>query len=101
MIVCETSQKPLILFHLIHAHGVRNAIVFTKSAESTSRLVQLFQFFEASRLSSRTSTEDEGKVVMQPYSSDLSPSDRKTVLDKFKSQEIHMYVFVRLVLTLN
>ena len=47
MIVCETAQKPLILFHLIHAHGVRNAIIFTKSAESTTRLVQLFQFFEA------------------------------------------------------
>ncbi|KAI0087292.1 P-loop containing nucleoside triphosphate hydrolase protein [Irpex rosettiformis] len=92
MIVCETSQKPLILFYLIHTHGVRNAIIFTKSAESTTRLVQLFQFFESSRLSSQTSPEDEGKVVIQPYSSDLNPSDRKTVLEKFKRQEIHILV---------
>ncbi|KAI0688398.1 P-loop containing nucleoside triphosphate hydrolase protein [Cytidiella melzeri] len=92
MIVCETTQKPLILFHLIHAHGVKNAIVFTKSAESTARLVQLFQFFESSRLSSHSTSEGSGKVTVQPYSSDLSPSDRKAVLDKFKNQEIHILV---------
>ncbi|KAI0767938.1 P-loop containing nucleoside triphosphate hydrolase protein [Irpex lacteus] len=91
MVVCETSQKPLVLFHLIHAHQVRNAIVFTKSAESTTRLVQLFQFFETSR-HSHASGQDESKVVIQPYSSDLSPSDRKAVLEKFKSQEIHILV---------
>lgn len=87
MIICETARKPLLLFHLIHVYHVKNAIVFTKSAESTTRLVQLFKFFEASR-----TTDNEAPVVLSAYSSDLSPGDRKAVLDKFKSQEIHMCV---------
>ena len=87
MIVCEPAQKPLILFHLFHAHDVKNAIVFTKSAESTTRLFQLFQFFE----SSRKSDPDTG-LALQAYSSDLSPNDRKAVLEKFKAQEINMSV---------
>ncbi|KAG1734119.1 DEAD-domain-containing protein [Suillus lakei] len=47
MIICEAPQKPLMLFHLVHNHSVRNALVFTKSSESASRLVRLFEFFEA------------------------------------------------------
>lgn len=84
MIVCESSQKPLIFFHLVHKHDVRNALVFTKSTESTTRLVQLFNFFEQS-LSSKP-------LVMRSFSSELSPGERKTILDQFRSQEIQMYV---------
>jgi ATP-dependent RNA helicase DDX51/DBP6 len=90
MVVCETAQKPMILFHLIHTHSVKNAIIFTKSAESTTRLMQLFQFFESSRFSSHSTVESDQPVVMQAYSSDLSPADRRTVLDKFKNTEIHL-----------
>lgn len=87
MIVCESSQKPLVLFHLVHSLGVKNALVFTKSAESTTRLVKLFQFFEQS-----LAGEAGPKIVLQAYSSDLAPSARKDILDKFKNQEIHMCV---------
>ncbi|EKM58209.1 uncharacterized protein PHACADRAFT_171465 [Phanerochaete carnosa HHB-10118-sp] len=90
MIVCESSQKPLVLFHLVHTHGVKNALVFTKSAESTARLVKLFEFFELSRISS---TEQQGSaIVLSAYSSDLAPSARKEILDKFKNQETHILV---------
>lgn len=89
MIICEPAQKPLFLFHLIHVHDIKNAIIFTKSAESATRLVQLFQFFESSRTS-----EKDPSVVLRAYSSDLSPSDRKAVLDKFKNQEINMCVIL-------
>ena len=41
-----------MLFHLVHGLGVKNALVLTKSADSTTRLVELFEFFERSRASS-------------------------------------------------
>lgn len=89
MIVSQTSQKPLMLFHLVHTVGIRNALVFTKSAESTTRLVRLFEFFEVARLSKADAST---KIVVHAYSSDLAPSTRKDILDNFKKQEIHMYI---------
>ncbi|KAH7884661.1 DEAD-domain-containing protein [Phlebopus sp. FC_14] len=86
MIVCESSQKPLMLLHLIHHYSVRNALVFTKSSESTTRLVRLLDFFEELNVSDRTS------ITIHAYSSDLPASERKTILERFKAQEIHILV---------
>jgi ATP-dependent RNA helicase DDX51/DBP6 len=87
MCVCSPTQKPLVLFHLVHTRGVRNALVFTKSAESTARLVKLFEFFEAARGAKESSTE---AVVMEAYSSDLSGVERKSVIERFKQGRIHL-----------
>ncbi|TDL25649.1 DEAD-domain-containing protein [Rickenella mellea] len=94
MIVCETSQKPLMLFHLVHAHSVTNALVFTKSAESTTRLLRLFEFFEEARTAgnSNADTSTRRRTVVRTYSSDLSRADRKTILDQFKDQAIDILV---------
>ncbi|KAH8100093.1 DEAD-domain-containing protein [Cristinia sonorae] len=90
MVVCDSSQKPLMLFHLVHTHNVTNAIVFTKSAESTNRLVRLFDFFESIRASeSETSYRPK---TLQAYSSELSAGDRKVILERFKNQEINILV---------
>ncbi|KAH9003064.1 DEAD-domain-containing protein [Lactarius hatsudake] len=98
MIVCDSSQKPLILFHLVHSIGVTNALVFTKSAESTQRLVQLFEFFEVARSDSQVdATQNRKSVVVRAYSSDLSAVERKSILEKFKAQEIEMLVCSDLV----
>ncbi|KIK92071.1 hypothetical protein PAXRUDRAFT_148127 [Paxillus rubicundulus Ve08.2h10] len=86
MIVCEASDKPLMLIHLIHNHSIRNALVFTKSSESTSRLVRLLEFFEELRMS------DGGPIVIRAYSSDLPAGERKNILEKFKAQEVHVLV---------
>lgn len=91
MIVCEPTRKPLMLFHLVHNIGVLNALVFTKSAESTSRLVRLFEFFE-DIWASADPTNPRQKLVIKAYSSDLGAGDRKQILDAFKNQEIHLYV---------
>ncbi|KAI0322540.1 P-loop containing nucleoside triphosphate hydrolase protein [Amylostereum chailletii] len=91
MLVCESSVKPLVLFHLVHRQGVKNALVFTKSAESTLRLVRLFDFFEKARLEALGDTTTK-PIVVQAYSSDLSPSDRKNALEKFKNQDIDLLV---------
>ncbi|KAF8529892.1 P-loop containing nucleoside triphosphate hydrolase protein [Gautieria morchelliformis] len=86
MIVCSTYQKPLILFYMVHKHGVRSALVFTKSAESTNRLVRLFECFENAKGSG------SGRPVAHAYSSDLSSAERRSILEKFKSQEIDILV---------
>ncbi|KAG1747119.1 DEAD-domain-containing protein [Suillus paluster] len=83
MIICEAPQKPLMLFHLVHNHSVRNALVFTKSAESASRLVRLFEFFEAA-------TSSGNPIAVRSYSSDLPTNERRTILEKFKTQEVHL-----------
>jgi len=99
MAVCDSSQKPLVLFHLVHSIGITNALVFTKSAESALRLVRLFRFFETARSAGdESATQDEKPVVVaDAYSSDLSPSERKSILEKFKAQEIDVLVCSDLV----
>jgi ATP-dependent RNA helicase DDX51/DBP6 len=92
MIVCDSSHKPLVLFHLVHSIGITGALVFTKSAESTMRLVRLFDFFEAARtISPKSTVQHKRPVVVRAYSSDLSPSERKSILEKFRAQEIDMF----------
>ncbi|KAF7314406.1 ABC protein [Mycena kentingensis (nom. inval.)] len=87
MLVCETSLKPLVFFHIVLQHGVTNALVFTKSAESTTRLVRLFEFFDNARRGT-----DTVPINARAYSSDLGAGERKAILDKFKSQEIQILV---------
>lgn len=91
MLICESSIKPLIFLYLIHMHSVSNALVFTKSADSTSRLVRLIEYFEQS-WSSDTASGRNLTVTAHAYSSDLPPGERKSIFEKFKSREIHMYV---------
>lgn len=79
----------MMLFHLVHSHKVTNALVFTKSAESTTRLVRLFEFFEAARAKSNTYSTTSS-IVVRAYSSDLSTGERKTILEKFRAQEIQL-----------
>ncbi|KDQ19346.1 hypothetical protein BOTBODRAFT_62759 [Botryobasidium botryosum FD-172 SS1] len=89
MIVCQTIQKPLMLFYLVHTHSVTNALVFTKSAESTTRLVRLFEFFEHAWASKEGGRKP---VVARAYSSDLSNAERKSILEKFRDEEIGILV---------
>ena len=88
MLVCDAARKPLMLFWLVLQRGVRGALVFTKSAESTARLVRLFEFFEAARAGG-------GKpLVARAYSSDLGAAERKATLEAFKNREIDLCVDV-------
>jgi ATP-dependent RNA helicase DDX51/DBP6 len=85
MIICESTDKPLVLFYLLHRRAVTNALIFTKSAESTARLMHLFDFFEKSWASDDSTRQP---VVAQAYSSDLTPGERKSILDRFKDAKI-------------
>ncbi|KAG7089878.1 hypothetical protein E1B28_011516 [Marasmius oreades] len=92
MIVCETAKKPLILLHLIHQHHIANALIFTKSAESTARLVQLFDFFEQARTSTGGGANNRPRISVRAYSSDLGAAERKSILGNFKDQEIEILI---------
>ncbi|KAI5985902.1 P-loop containing nucleoside triphosphate hydrolase protein [Pisolithus marmoratus] len=85
MVICDPSLKPLILLHLIYDLSVRSALVFTKSSESTSRLVRLVEFFQDANM-------DRERIVICAYSSDLPTGERKRMPEKFKAQEIHILV---------
>lgn len=85
MIVCDPSRKPLILFYLAHARRVDSALVFTKSAESTARLVRLFELFEEI-----SPMPGDRKLIIRAYSSDLPPSERRSILEQFKDKKIGM-----------
>ncbi|KAJ3834986.1 DEAD-domain-containing protein [Lentinula raphanica] len=110
MIICTTYNKPLVFFHLVHTRlktlvqsqsqsqkiqtqNSFNALVFTKSAESTNRLVRLFEFFQVAR--EKESKEDTGMdttVIARAYSSDLPPSERKSILEEFKAGKIQILI---------
>ncbi|KAG8881310.1 ATP-dependent RNA helicase dbp6 [Tulasnella sp. 332] len=92
MVITDSMHKPLVLFYLIHSHSVTNALVFTKSTESTSRLVRLFEFFERSRTQDRGHVDSGKTVVARAFSSDLSPMERKMLLRQFRAGEIDILV---------
>ena len=56
------------------------------------KLCELFFGQEGNGLESSTTEGTEGNLVVRAYSSDLPTSERKTVLDMFKSQKVHMCV---------
>ncbi|CAA7267090.1 unnamed protein product [Cyclocybe aegerita] len=88
MVIMEPNLKPLVFFHLVHTRGITSALVFTKSAESTTRLVRLFEFFETVRCENLSVTP----FAMRAYSSDLPANERKMILEQFKSQRIQILV---------
>ncbi|KAJ3529955.1 hypothetical protein NMY22_g8781 [Coprinellus aureogranulatus] len=91
MIVTDTLKKPLMMFHLVHAHNVTNALVFTKSAESTTRLLRLFEFFEEARVAA-SPDGSSSPIVAKAYSSDLSNQERRAILEEFKAQKINILI---------
>lgn len=89
MLVTTTQRKPLMLFYLFHYYDVTNALVFTKSAESTQRLVKLLECFEDAWYADK---RDKSNIrpVARAYSSELNPAERKAILEDFKSQKISL-----------
>jgi ATP-dependent RNA helicase DDX51/DBP6 len=91
-VVTTTELKPLVLFHIVLEHKIRNALVFTKSTESTGRLLRLWESFEAKRLAGTTQnvTEAQSPIVAKAFSSDLTPAQRKSILSDFRNGAVSM-----------
>ncbi|CAG8502482.1 9427_t:CDS:10 [Ambispora leptoticha] len=99
MIITSSSEKPLVVLHLLHNYHVSAVLCFTKSVESAHRLSKLIQFFEASfsndtgRSSNNDDKDiDEKQIVATEYSSDLSKKERIKILNKFKAGKIHILI---------
>jgi len=94
MVITSAPLKPLVLFYLIQENRISNALIFTKSTESTVRLLHLFQYFF--RETNDTMEVDDYRtaksVKAEAFSSDLAPAQRTAVLERFKRQEVDMCV---------
>jgi len=94
-VVTTTELKPLVLFHIVMEHKIRNALVFTKSTESTGRLLKLWESFEAQRLSGSTPQDmpvDQTPIVAKAFSSDLTPAQRKSILADFRNGTVSILI---------
>ncbi|KAL0084475.1 P-loop containing nucleoside triphosphate hydrolase protein [Phycomyces blakesleeanus] len=84
MVVCNADQKPLMMIYLLHQVGITSGLCFTKSVESTQRLQLLIEAYEEL---------NEGKKTrVAEYSSDLSVSQRKSLMKKFRAGEIDLMI---------
>ncbi|KAG0227074.1 ATP-dependent RNA helicase dbp6 [Actinomortierella wolfii] len=89
MIICETSDKPLMVLHLLHHLNVRSALCFTKSVESAHRLFKLVQLFERQRLAKRAAMNSQGAAGSQPSSSETQDNkdDESMSVDETKGED--------------
>lgn len=90
MMVTPSSEKVLRLLHLLHKDDepVRHALCFTKSVEAAGRLVDLLCFFETAW----AQASGAAPLQVRLYSSDLSTSERKSMLKRFQNNEIDVLV---------
>jgi ATP-dependent RNA helicase DDX51/DBP6 len=83
MVVVDPALKALVLIYLIHhaEYQVKSALVFTKSVESATRLVQLLDAFEE---------VNRTEIVVKTYTSEMKPGERKRLLSEFAKGNIHL-----------
>ncbi|PLW11326.1 hypothetical protein PCANC_19363 [Puccinia coronata f. sp. avenae] len=110
--VTRTDLKPLVFFKLVESQRIEKALCFCKSVEGARRLTALCRLmveqFQAlpsppslppSVVTSDTPLDQHvGNVELcrlfkvECFSSDLSPADRKKILQKFQAGEINMLI---------
>ena len=74
-VVTLASLKPLVLIHLLQECRTAG-LVFTKSVDSVSRLVQLLSTY--------------GGKSVKGYTSDMKPSERKAILAEFSAGKVDL-----------
>jgi ATP-dependent RNA helicase DDX51/DBP6 len=87
MIVLPPDLKPLNLLHLLHSpqFEIKSALCFTKSVDSTERLLRLLEFFEDAYTAG-------GRLVAKSYSGELETSVRRKLLAEFAKGKIDLFV---------
>ncbi|WWC98297.1 hypothetical protein V866_005188 [Kwoniella sp. B9012] len=88
MLILPSALKPLNLIHLIYSteFSISNGLIFTKSVESSQRLLNLLQFFNDAFISGGK------KVVVKGYTGELKSSERKRILSDFTEGKINLLV---------
>ncbi|WAR56389.1 hypothetical protein PtB15_7B237 [Puccinia triticina] len=112
IVVTRTDLKPLVFFKLVQSQRIEKALCFCKSIDGARRLTGLCRLMAEQLQASPASTElgpeadpqqtenqapngglDLAKLCrVECFSSDLSPADRKKILQKFQSGEINMLI---------
>ncbi|KAJ9117288.1 hypothetical protein QFC20_000435 [Naganishia adeliensis] len=88
MIILPSEFKPLNLLYLLHdaRFGIQSALCFTKSVDSSERLLKLINFFEDAY------TGGTKKLVVKGYSGELATAERTKLLADFKKGEIDLLI---------
>ncbi|KAH9813026.1 P-loop containing nucleoside triphosphate hydrolase protein [Melampsora americana] len=107
LIVTTPQLKPLVLFHLIKSKEIKNALVFCKSVEGATRLVNLYQLMRKGWMgqtgsdgdtktmnadTKTTKVDTDGLGTAALFSSDLKPIDRKRILSEFHNGSINLLI---------
>ncbi|KAI8868189.1 DEAD-domain-containing protein [Ramicandelaber brevisporus] len=97
MTVCDQSDKPLALLHLLYSRQLTSVLCFTASVDSAHRLFQLVTLFndrmqEQSGGGSSSSSNGEHSLVAAEISSDLTKDQRAEILRRFRRGEIHLII---------
>ncbi|WRT70839.1 uncharacterized protein IL334_007838 [Kwoniella shivajii] len=91
MLILPPQLKPLNLIHLIHCkeYNVDKALVFTKSVESSERLVRLLEYFEDAYILGGGGGK---RIVVKGYTGELKPNERKKLLVEFAEGTVNLLV---------
>jgi ATP-dependent RNA helicase DDX51/DBP6 len=87
MLTIPTFRKPLLLLHLLYTLQLSNVLCFTKSVESAGRLVLLLEAFNR-----HSNALKAGQLRIANYSSELQPSQRKTILEDFTLGKVQVLI---------
>jgi ATP-dependent RNA helicase DDX51/DBP6 len=85
MVVMPPDLKPLNLLHLLHdsQFEIKSALCFTKSVDSTERLLRLIAFFGDAFTAGK-------RIVAKAYSGELDTGARRKLLAEFAKGEIDL-----------
>ncbi|KAI9594720.1 P-loop containing nucleoside triphosphate hydrolase protein [Syncephalis fuscata] len=102
-LVCRTTEKPLMVIHFVKLFQLTGTLCFTKSIDSANRLSRLLEIYQQQQQQQKKDTEDcamdvETDVRLSAeYSSDLSVSERATVMRQFRQGKIRILICSDLV----
>ncbi|WVW80576.1 hypothetical protein I302_102562 [Kwoniella bestiolae CBS 10118] len=88
MLILPSALKPLNLIHLIYSteFGINSGLIFTKSVESSQRLLNLLTFFNDAYINAGR------KVVVSGYTGEMKAGERRRVLSDFGEGKINLLV---------
>ncbi|KNC80715.1 hypothetical protein SARC_06936 [Sphaeroforma arctica JP610] len=78
MVKCSPQEKPMVLLHMLLKLNFKKVLVFTSSVDSTHRLYLLLKLY--------------GGIRVAEFSSGLSPTDRKRILQSFAQDKIDVLI---------
>ncbi|RKP27985.1 P-loop containing nucleoside triphosphate hydrolase protein [Syncephalis pseudoplumigaleata] len=95
-LVCRSTEKPLMVIHFVRAFALTGTLCFTKSIDAAHRLARLLELYQQHATSEAADTETSVRLAAE-YSSDLSASERASVMRQFRQGKIRILICSDLV----